>query len=104
MNFEQLFPEAPSLHMGKFKLPEGVDHVIIDVGAYRQSEFFDMLKHDPTLFVLAFEPSPETFRVHRIAASHPRFALLNAAIAPNFGNMTFFQEPSGNFRKEWASL
>ncbi|CAE7331595.1 unnamed protein product [Symbiodinium sp. CCMP2456] len=60
-------------------LPERAK-ILIDVGTHRESTFLTRLHHDPTAWVIAFEPDYLHYSHHVAKHAHPRMILINAAV------------------------
>lgn len=78
-------PVLPLDESGALALPEGVRRVIVDVGAHTQTHFLAQVAADPTLLLIALEPTPDLFLAHFQNVRHPRVVLLPVAASPKEG-------------------
>jgi FkbM family methyltransferase len=85
----------PNLGIPKIEIPSGCTKFYIDVGAFKITEFSGELTTNPALFVVAFEPTPTTYKIHQNNFLHPHLNLLNAAASPQLGSMPFYANEQG---------
>lgn len=65
----------------KMVVPAGVTRLIIDVGTFDRSGYYQKMLDEADLMVVGFEPSPASIFTHFQQVNHPRFILIPMAVA-----------------------
>lgn len=83
------------LSTGTFAVPNHVDRVLIDVGTYECSEFYQQIRSEwsdshpwmRNALVLAFEPTLSSYETHMRKCAHPQLWLFPAGVAETEGTL-----------------
>lgn len=78
-------PLFPVDEAGRLALPQEIRRVVVDVGAHTLTHFVGEVASDPSLFVIAMEPTPDSFLAHYQNVRNTRILLLPMAASPAEG-------------------